>query len=143
MDSQFLGWGGLDFISGGKMNYKHTQEPKFASVRCPNKNCEFHNPEEVAEGTKMFRKHGYYISAQHGRIPRYMCMNCRKTFSSRTNDENYYLHYDSFDIEEIGAEYYRGKNQKDIAKKRGISIQMVRTRIKRFDPYPGGLFLEG
>lgn len=125
------------------MNYNQTQNHEDVKIRCPNKNCIFHKPEEVAEGTKMFRKHGYYVSLQHGRIPRYICINCNKTFSTRTNDENYYLHFDGFDIDEIGIEYYRGENQKDIAKKRGISIQMVRTRIKRFDPYPGGLFLEG
>ena len=72
-----------------------------------------------------------------------MCLKCGKTFSPRTSDENYYLHFDGFDIEEIGSAYYSGQNQKDIAKKKGISIQMVRTRIKRYDPYPGGLFLEG
>ena len=120
------------------------QEPsKVVKIGCPNKNCDFHNPENVAEGTKMYRKHGYYLSAQHGRIPRFMCLNCGKTFSPRTYDENYYPHFDKYGIEEIGKAYYRGENQKEIAKKRGITVQMVRTRIKRFDPYPGGLFLEG
>ena len=125
------------------MNINQKKDKDVVNIRCPNKNCEYHKPEEVAEGTKMFRKHGYYTSAQHGRIPRFVCLKCGKSFSPRTNDENYYLHYDGFDIDEIGSAYYSGENQKEIARKRGITIQMVRTRIKRFDPYPGGLFLEG
>ena len=125
------------------MNCFQEQDQDVVTIRCPNKTCDYHRPEEVEKGTKMFRKHGYYVSAQHGRIPRYMCLKCGKTFSPRTGDDNYYLHFDGFDIEEIGEAYYSGQNQKDIARKKGISIQMVRTRIKRFDPYPDGLFLEG
>ena len=125
------------------MNCFQEQDQEVVTIRCPNKKCDYHRPENIAKGTKMFRKHGYYVSAQHGRIPRSMCLKCGNTLSPRTDDENYYLHYDGFDIEEIGEAYYSGQNQKDIARKKGISIQMVRTRIKRFDPYPDGLFLEG
>ena len=107
---------------------------------CPNPECQWHRKGSIPKGMQWYRKHGYYVSEQHGRIARYMCLNCHKTFSERTWQNNFYLHFDEYGILEIGMAWLRGETLKEIARKRGITIQMVRTRLKRFEPYAEGQF---
>ena len=99
---------------------------------CPNEKCRWHNPSRIREDTRWYRLHGYYHSAQHGRIPRFRCLGCGKTFSMRTNLMSWYLHFDNIEILEIGEDYLAGASLGDLAKERGISINMVRTRLRRF-----------
>ena len=107
---------------------------------CPNPDCLWNDEKNIPDGGKWYLKHGYYTSQQHGKVARFICRNCRKTFSVRTNDENCYLHFDSYDVREIGSSYYGGTPQKTIAHKLGISAQMVRTRLRRYNPFHEGLF---
>ncbi len=105
---------------------------------CPNPECKWHCKEAIPKGMRWYRKHGYYYSSQHGRITRYICLNCHQTFSDRTRMADFYLHYDHYSILEIGLAWLQGKTLKQIARDQGISIQMVRTRLKRFEPYADG-----
>ena len=59
-------------------------------------------------------------------------MACGKTFSVRTNLMYWYLHFDDIGINEIGHRYLSGASLGELAKEWGISIHMVRTRLRRF-----------
>ena len=98
---------------------------------CPNKKCRWHIPDRT-KNIKWYKLHGYYYSAQHGRIARFRCLGCGRTFSLRSNMVNRYLHYDDIEIDEIGFSYLAGASLCEMARERGISIGMVRTRLKRF-----------
>ena len=99
--------------------------------QCPNPKCRWHNPDRTKD-TRWYKLHGYYDSAQHGRIARFRCLSCGRTFSLRSNMMNRYLHYDDIEIDEIGFSYLAGASLCEMARDRGISIGMVRTRLKRF-----------
>ncbi len=101
-------------------------------VCCPNPDCSWHDPGKIPKGEKWYRKHGYYESAQHGRIRRYICLKCHKTFSERTcGDDSYYLHFDDIDVSELGRAWLAGEPLKVIAARNGITVGMVRTRLRR------------
>ncbi len=87
---------------------------------------------------KGYRRPGYYTSAQHGKIARFVCLNCHRTFSERTCQRDFYLHFDEFSILDIGQAWLKGETLQEIARDKGISIQMVRTRLNRFGPYVEG-----
>ena len=57
------------------------------------------------------------------------------TKNIRSNMMNRYLHYDDIEIDEIGFSYLAGASLCEMARERGISIGMVRTRLKRFFEY--------
>ena len=101
-------------------------------THCPNEKCRYHNPVRVPAGNRWYRLHGYYYSAQHGKVPRFRCMACGRTFSVRTNLISRYLHFDDYKIAEIGESYLAGASLGELARERGISINMVRTRLRRF-----------
>ena len=109
---------------------------------CPNPECQWHNKKAIPRGIRWYRRHGFYESAQHGKIARYVCRNCNRTFSDRTFEKDFYLHFDGISVSEIGLAWLRGETERDIAKEIGITPQMVRTRLKRFDAY-AKMMLEG
>lgn len=98
---------------------------------CPNPECSWHFSGNIPSGLKWYRCHGYYDSAQHGKVPRYVCLRCGKTFSERAADSDYYLHFDGIDIKSLGKAWLAGETLREIAREYGITIQMVRTRLKR------------
>ena len=115
----------------GKKMRKTTELIPFVN-HCPNEKCRWYNPDRIRTNTRWYRLHGYYDSAQHVRIPRFRCLACGKTFSVRTNLMNWYLHFDDIGINEIGYRYLAGASLCELARERGISINMVRTRLRRF-----------
>lgn len=107
---------------------------------CPNPDCKWHDKGSIPHGIRWYRRHGFYESAQHGKIARYVCCNCSRTFSDRTFEKDFYLHFDGISVSDIGSAWLRGETEKAIAKERGITLQMVRTRLKRFDAYSQRMF---
>ena len=100
---------------------------------CPNPDCIWFDPAKIPQGLVWYRKHGYYESGQHGRIRRFYCMNCGRTFSARTSRKEWYLHYDDISIPSLAEAWLAGGSVKEIARNYGISRQMVVTRLKRSD----------
>lgn len=101
--------------------------------RCPNPKCIWHNPKRIPAGMQWYRKHGYYFSEQHGKMQRFVCLNCHKSFSTRTDTNEWYLHFDNISIPALAKAWLAGGSVKEIAKEYGISRQMVRTRLRRSD----------
>ncbi len=105
---------------------------------CPNPDCPWHDPGKIPRGKRWYRRHGYYVSEQHGRITRYICLKCNKSFSDRTfSADSYYLHFDDIDVSELEQAWLGGKPVGEIAKNLGISTGMVRTRLRRLGLDPG------
>ena len=102
-----------------------------SGITCPNNDCAWHNPLNIPKGSKWYRNHGTYPSGQHGKVPRYKCACCNRTFSLRTLDKEYYLHYDDVDISQIFTAWQSGKSLCEIARNNNITVGMVRTRLKR------------
>ena len=100
---------------------------------CPNPDCIWSDPEKIPRGLVWYKKHGYYASGQHGRIRRFVCINCGRTFSARTNKKEWYLHYDDISISLLAEAWLAGGSVKEIARNYGISRQMVVTRLMRSD----------
>ena len=107
-------------------------ENNVSVTHCPNERCRYHNPARVPADSRWYRLHGFYYSAQHGKVPRFRCIGCGRTFSVRSNLISRYLHFDNYEIVEIGESYLAGASLGDLARERGISINMVRTRLRRF-----------
>ena len=100
---------------------------------CPNPECIWHDPEKIPKGKCWYRKHGFYFSEQHGKVQRYICNNCRKTFCPRTDSDEWYLHFDNISIPALAEAWLAGGTVQEIAREYGITQQMVRTRLKRSD----------
>lgn len=66
-------------------------------------------------------------------MQRFICTNCRRSFSARTDSNEWYLHFDYISIPALAEAWMAGGSVKEIAKEYGISQQMVRTRLRRSD----------
>lgn len=102
---------------------------------CPNPLCKWHHKANLPKGDKWYKSHGYYDSKQHGRVPRYACMNCGRTFTLRTGANYWHLKDDTPDLKELGAQRANGSTICELSQKYGVSEQMVRTRLKRYSDY--------
>ena len=121
------------------------------NVTCPNPLCKWHHkinlpksskagakegPNEGsksgAKEEKWFRRHGYYTTKQHEKIPRYICNNCHKTFTLRTGENFWHLKDDALDVKELGRQWVGGSSICEIAKTYGVSEQVISTRIRRY-----------
>lgn len=61
----------------------------FVPPHCPNRNCLYHNQLRTSWRHK---KIGYHWShSQQKRIPRFLCLHCRRSFSSQTFATSYWL----------------------------------------------------
>ena len=101
--------------------------------RCPNPGCDWHDPKKIPAGIRWYKKHGFYLNEQHGKMQRFICTNCRRSFSARTDSNEWYLHFDYISIPALAEAWMAGGSVKEIAKEYGISQQMVRTRLRRSD----------
>lgn len=99
---------------------------------CPNPLCKWHHKINLPKTDKWFRCHGYYDTKQHGRIPRYICINCHRTFTLRTGANFWHFRDDKMDVKEIAKQWIGGMTICEIAKAYGVSDQVIRTRLKRF-----------
>ena len=102
---------------------------------CPNPLCKWHHKINLPKNDKWFRCHGYYDTKQHGRIPRYICINCHRTFTLRTSADIWHLKDDDMNLKDIGRRWIEGSTICEIAKSYGVSDQVIRTRLKRFMEY--------
>ncbi len=114
---------------------------------CPNPLCKWHHKENLPVGFKWYQSHGYYESKQHGKVPRYACRNCGRTFTLRTGANNWHLKDDTLDLKELGNQRANGYTISELALKYGVSRQKVTTRLKRYSDYSkthweGGLSLD-
>lgn len=61
----------------------------FTPPHCPNDKCRFHSG---LRDSWRYKRHGYHWShCQRRRIPRFLCLNCRRAFSTQTFSTSYWL----------------------------------------------------
>jgi transposase-like protein len=71
------------------MDHDITRAPGWRPPHCPNPQCRFHHRQSTAW---RFRRHGFYQrQIRPYRIQRYLCLHCRRAFSSQTFSTSYWL----------------------------------------------------
>lgn len=98
---------------------------------CPNPNCKWSDPDIIPRNGHWYTSHGYYPSKQYGRVPRYICRNCRTTFTLRTGGLNWHLRDDGCNVIDMCSKWLKGESVGELAIEYGVSRQMIRTRLKR------------
>lgn len=107
------------------------KEKQVSLQECPNPLCPWHKRINIPK-KKWFRCHGYYTTNQHERVARFICINCHKTFTTRTVANYWHMRDDTLDIKELGKLWIAGSSICEIAKTYGVSDQQVRTRLRRY-----------
>ena len=71
------------------MDIKNPHHPQWKPPFCPNPNCKFHR--ELHQGWH-FKRIGFYRRQTHPRrIQRFLCLHCRRSFSTQTFRTDYWL----------------------------------------------------
>lgn len=102
---------------------------------CPNPLCEWHHKNNLPTSYRWYKSHGFYQTKQHKKIPRYVCINCGRTFTLRTGAKHWHLRDDTIDFRELAVQWSSGGTICEMAKKYGVSTQTIRTRLKRYCDY--------
>ena len=72
-------------------NLPPDQDPDFVPAHCPNHHCRFHLPTDASWPK---RRSGYYRRRSDGaRFQLYLCLDCRRRFSTRAFCADYWLRY--------------------------------------------------
>ena len=96
---------------------------------CPRRTCKAHrltNP----PGQRWFYRHGYHDTLAFGRVPRYRCRLCGKTFSDQTFLLNYWLKKRT-DFAALGREINSSSSSNFIGRHNGFSADSMRIRHDR------------
>jgi len=94
---------------------------------CPNPNCENHHYPATVH---WFDRYGYHQTRTFGRVPRFKCRSCGRTFSRQTFSIDYYakriVDYRDLLIRHANSESLRG-----ITRALGLSCATVQNRFDR------------
>jgi transposase-like protein len=95
---------------------------------CPNASCIHHR---VPEGTyTAYSFLGYYCTKAHGKIPRFICSSCGRTFSAQTFSLSYYLKKAEV-FAAIDGRLCNGEGIRAIGRELGQSCASISNRIGR------------
>jgi hypothetical protein len=94
---------------------------------CPNIACENHTQ---PEGNDWFRLFGWYHAKAHGRVKRYACQKCGKTFSDQTFHLSYYLHL-NIAFKDILSRLCACSGIRAVAKYYQVTDKVIDNRIGR------------
>ena len=98
---------------------------------CPNPECQWSDPSRIPKDEPWYGSYGFYTTKQYGRVPRYICRRCRRTFSLRTGGSYWHLRDDSCDVGAICTKWLKGETVAELSLEYGISRQMVTTRLRK------------
>lgn len=94
-------------------------DPGFKPPFCPNDRCGAHY---IPESFRWFRHSSY--PTRLGRVPRFRCKSCRRTFSSATFSPTYYLKHPHL-LSKVAAGLVAGSAQRQLARSLECSHQTV------------------
>jgi len=94
---------------------------------CPNPLCVYHKD---APNDWWFRFHGYYSTKIFGRIPRFLCTGCRKSFSSQTFSIEYYVKK-RVPLRDLFLRHAEAQSCRAISRALHISPGTVQNRLDR------------
>lgn len=100
----------------------------FVPPFCPNRNCEEHF--EGLHPADWYKKYGYHQTLAFGRVQRYKCLQCGRTFSTQTFSLDYYAKK-VIDYEQIFRQIRSTAGIRDLSRNLEISRGSVENRIFR------------
>lgn len=96
----------------------------FQPAFCPRRECPEHR--RTSPGYR-FRRHGVYASRRRSRVPRFLCLTCRHTFSRQTFAVSYYRKRPEL-MRPVAAGLVAGSAHRQIARSLGCAPSTV-TRL--------------
>jgi hypothetical protein len=104
---------------------------------CPNKKCRYNR--QLSYNEIWFRKDGSHPTKAFGRVQRYRCLHCGKTFSDQTFLLNYYLKKET-DFKKLLNQFNSNNSTCFIARENNMSFESIRIRRDRMAR--NGLFFQ-
>jgi hypothetical protein len=95
---------------------------------CPRPGCRAHRLD--LSDTRWYAPHGHHDTKAFGRVPRYRCRYCGKTFSDQTFLLNYWLKKPT-DFAALGREINSSASGNFVARHHGLSAESLRIRQDR------------
>jgi transposase-like protein len=92
---------------------------------CPYRDCPQHLRQPSPDFR--FRRHGFYSTARARRIPRFVCLTCRRSFSRQAFSVRYFLKRPEL-LEPIACALQAGSAHRQIARSLGCAHSTV-TRL--------------
>jgi hypothetical protein len=99
------------------------QTPPF----CPNACCTNHHAPPLRG---WYRPFGAYHTQAYGRVKRYLCLECGKSFSDQTFSLSYYLHL-TIDLQDLFSSLISCSGIRAMARKYGVTDKVISNRIGR------------
>lgn len=99
-------------------------------VFCPNPACPCHQHDTTRHDDSWWIKNGWHMTAVVGRVPRFKCCFCKKTFSTRTFQLDYYTKK-TIPYKEILERVPSGESVSAIARNLKCSVGSAQNRIDR------------
>ena len=99
------------------------QPPPF----CPNSTCSNHR---TPPGAGWYRPFGAYHTRAYGKVKRYLCLACGKSFSDQTFSLSYYLHL-KIDLKDLFFSLASCSGIRALARKHGVTDKAISNRIGR------------
>ena len=100
------------------------RKPKF----CPNMLCKLHRKDNNKKA--WYRIHGKYVTKTFGEVKRFVCLYCKRTFSTQTLSIDYYAKK-KIDYHELLKKLVSTSSQRDISRDFKVSLGTVRNKIFR------------
>jgi transposase-like protein len=99
----------------------------FIPPHCTNKDCRnFHIP----ESKDWYKFFAYYHTKAFGKVPRFICKSCKKTFSSQTFSIDYYVKH-PVDYQQILKSLNSAAGIRNIARNLSVHHQLITNRMIR------------
>jgi transposase-like protein len=95
---------------------------------CPNFLCKLHRKDNMKK--EWFRWHGKYMTKTFGKVQRFLCTSCKRTFSIQTFSIDYYAKK-KINYRELLKKLISTSNQRDISRDFKVSLGTVRNKIFR------------
>ena len=110
------------------MTYFETTPEGWQPPFCPNGKCKFHNQLMTKWRYKDFGS--YYRETDNRRVQRYMCMSCKRTFSTQTFSTTYWQKLPDTDAK-IFTKTVNGMGNRQIARDLGVDPATVDRKLAR------------
>jgi hypothetical protein len=98
-------------------------------IFCPNRSCILHYP-PIPEGLDWYYLWGTYSTRTYGRVRRYKCRFCGKTFSDQSYELNYYAKKD-VDYRILEEQLVSCASNTAMKRKAGVTTETIQNRLGR------------
>lgn len=96
---------------------------------CPNPDCPQNKPRQ-SKDEKWWRLRGHYQSRVHGKVQRFLCKTCGKSFSERIFHLDYYAKRIDIQFRDVLFHYCNGFSQRALAEHFGCAVRTIAQRLQ-------------